>query len=133
MDLEEHVSLSDDITNDPVVVGKIIHDRIYAQNLYAALCNIIWYKETEFLPVLTGNNEWSCSWRWAGGFVAGLGKRDEDYLDYYCSGIRDADHDGDEMGDEGRTFANEGQVKEEIENDLKRLGWKWKYYEDQGI
>lgn len=47
--------------------------------------------------------QWSCSWRYAGGIVARL--RGEDYLDYYCSG-------------------SEGEVTEEIREDLRLLGWK---------
>ena len=133
-DLKETVSLSDDIIVCPAIISKIRQDYGYAQNLYAALCNIIWYKETEFLPMLKGDNEWSCSWRWAGGFVAGLGARNEDYMDFYCSGMRgDDDLDNRARDPNARPSVSEGTVTEEIENDLKQLGWKWKEYEDQGI
>ena len=46
--------------------GKVQHDIGYANALYAALCNIIWVNRK------TGE-EYSCSWRYAGGLVAEAG------------------------------------------------------------
>jgi hypothetical protein len=77
----------------------------YAQNLYAALCNNVFNKESV---------EWSCSWRLAGEIVAELSKNGS-YLDWYCSGI------------EPKTgFVEEGQVTAEVVNDLLNLGWSVK-------
>ena len=58
----------------------------YAQNIYAALCNMRWQK-LDVIPILK-DQYWSCSWRSAGGIVADmLGKGD--YIDWYCSGMVD--------------------------------------------
>jgi hypothetical protein len=96
----------------------------YAQNLYAALCNMRWQKR-EILPILK-DDYWSCSWRHAGGIVADLqGKGD--YIDWYCSGI--GNHMSDDDTDDGsenlaaKRYVPEGTVTEEIENDLYVLGW----------
>lgn len=130
-DLKDYVDLAEDISTCPWIVEKIKTRKTYAQNVYAALCNVIWYKQTEFLPVLSGDNEWSCSWRWAGGFVAGLEDQGGDYMDWYCSGMGSGLSNGDEDG--SKNYVPESVVTEEIENDFLTLGWKWKHYEDQGI
>lgn len=101
---------SDEITN------KCIHSTVYAQNLYAAMCNNLFYY---------GDNEWSCSWRSSGGIVADLRNNGECYLDWYCSGM--VDKDG---------YVAESVVTEEISIDLMKLGWTVKPYEpklDPGI
>ena len=54
----------------------------YAQNLYAAMCNNGFIK-LEVIPVLKGE-EWSCSWRYAGGIIADM-RQEGDYIDWYCS------------------------------------------------
>lgn len=143
-DLKDYVDLSEDIKECPWIVEKIKTNKSYAQNLYAALCNIIWYKQTEFLPVLTGNNEWSCSWRWAGGFIAELENQGGDYLDWYCSGIRDMRKLDDDQFQQLtiedqeeyirlKDYVGEGYVAGQIEEDLAKLGWKWKLYEDDFV
>jgi len=96
----------------------------YAQNLYAALCNIRWQKR-DVLTVLK-DEYWSCSWRSSGGIVADLqGKGD--YIDWYCSGIgnhlSDDDLDDGSSNLEAKGFVPEGTVTEEIENDFYVLGW----------
>jgi len=45
---------------------------------------------------------YGCSWRYAGGMVASMRYKGEDYLDFYCSG-------------------NEGNVRKDIEEDLNSL------------
>lgn len=128
---EPLVDLAADIKNCPWIVEKVRTNKTYAQNLYAALCNIIWYKTGEFWPALTGNNEWSCSWRWAGGFIADLEDHGGDYMDWYCSGMGEGLGNGDSDGT--LKYVGEGYVTNEVENDLYKIGWKWKEYEDQGI
>ena len=88
--------------------------KTYAQNLYAALCNNQFQKQ-EVWPLLQGK-QWSCSWRYAGGIVSDMLERG-DYLDWYCSGIRDPDT----VAAQG--YVGEGAVTEQIREDLKRLGW----------
>jgi hypothetical protein len=79
-------------------------DDAFAQALYAALCNTIWRK--------AGSEEhWHCSWRYAGGVVANLRGKGEDYLHFYCSGI----------GNEGA--APEGVVLSDVANALALLSW----------
>ena len=92
----------------------------YAQNLYAALCNNRFFKDID---------EWTCSWRYAGGIVSSLigegeyidlySHRRGDYMDWYCSGIA--------AGDNG--YVEEGTVTSEVSNDLLNLGWRYKSYE----
>ena len=51
---------------------------IYAQNLYAAMCNN-WFEKAGL--------EWTTSWRGAGSIIATIRNCREDYIDWYCSGI----------------------------------------------
>ena len=93
----------------------------YAQNLYAALCNIRWQKR-DVLPILK-DEHWTCSWRSACGIVADIQGRG-DYIDWYCSGIRNASLDeADNQEWDKRGYVAEGTVTEEIENDMYILGW----------
>jgi hypothetical protein len=63
---------------------------------------------------------WSCTWRYAGGIIADM-QQQGDYIDWYCSGIGDGLGNGDEDGSRG--YVGEGLVTDEIEQDLKTLGW----------
>lgn len=111
--------LEEDLKNDAVIMSKI-KDRRYAQSVYAALCNMRWQPE-EVWPVLT-DEYWSCSWRSAGGIVAEL-RVDftEDYMDWYCTGIRGGlTYEEDSASDD---FVAEGEVTDEIREDFARLGW----------
>jgi len=105
------VSLEKDLLSNDTIAQKCINSNIYAQNLYAALCNNIF---------LYGNKEWSCSWRYAGGLVAQLVDTNGDYMDYYCSGIGA----GEIVG-----FVAESIVTDEIKLDLMKIGWIVKEYE----
>jgi len=119
-----------DLRTTPWIIEKCNVDH-YAQNLYAAMCNVRWQKR-EVIPILK-DEHWSCSWRSAGGIVADLqGKGD--YIDWYCSGIvnRDPLEDGEweRMTLEQQTyykeslaFVGEGMITDEILADLKKLGW----------
>ena len=81
------------------------------------------FQKLDVMPILK-DQRWSCSWRHAGGIVADMLEKG-DYIDWYCSGIR---HD-----EEGITsgYVPEGQVTEEIELDLKKLGWIPVEWEDE--
>lgn len=113
---------------------KIRASRSYAQNLYAAMCNMQWQK-LDVLPLLK-DELWRCSWRSSGGIVAGLRHEGEDYLDYYCSGMGGlTTYDPDE-GDRyiaEKQYVPEGTVTDEIRKDLARLGWIPVPYEDDII
>jgi len=103
-----------DLRTTDWILAKARSSSTYAQNIYASLCNNQFQKQ-EVWPLLQGK-QWSCSWRYAGGIVADMLERG-DYMDWYCSGIRDADI----VAAQG--YVGEGEVTEQIRDDLKRLGW----------
>ena len=96
-------------TND--YIWKKCQDPVYAQNLYAALCNNDFIKN-EVWPLLK-EETWGCSWRYAGGIIADI-REQGDYIDWYCSGTA-----RDDSGDHVR----EGEVTDQIRQDLKSMGW----------
>jgi hypothetical protein len=111
-----------DLRTNQHLCAKVRASETYAQNLYAAMCNVRWQKR-EILPILK-DQHWSCTWRSAGGIVADmLGKGD--YIDWYCSGIYQAGDDGECVDTiyELKKFVPEGTVTEEISNDLYDIGW----------
>lgn len=110
--------LYEDIKADAEVMNKLQEDR-YAQNVYAALCNMRWQPQ-EVWPVLS-EEYWSCSWRSAGGLVSDLRGQGEDYMDWYCSGMGSGLGNGDEDG--SKKYVSEGTVTDEIRKDFARLGW----------
>lgn len=116
--------LEADIMNCPKLVAKVKASERYAQNLYAAMCNMQWQR-TETFPILK-NDLWSVTWRSAGGIVADL-RGEGDYLNWYCSGIYGGDW-GD--GDVTPGFVPEATVTEEIREDLNKLGWHPVPWED---
>jgi len=127
----ETPDLEQDLKNSESILAKVQSDR-YAQNLYAALCNMRWQK-AEVWPVLK-DELWSCTWRYAGGIVADLqGKGD--YMSWYCSGIGGGNYLQDDYDDlMGKGFVSESTVTDEIRTDLKTLGWHpvpWDNEDDQ--
>ena len=127
-DLEQELMASDKIR-------QRCRDDVYAQNLYAALCNMRW-QPTEVWPMLKGE-VWSCSWRHAGAVVAELRNSvtinpdgvtaTEDYLDWYCSGIQPGyQWDSDDAVRDVKVtdgYVTEGTVADQIGQDLAELGW----------
>ena len=117
--------LVEDIRNSPEIMAKLRQeDRYYAQNLYCAWCNMQWCKRDTW-PILA-EQYWTASWRSAGGIVANLRNKGEDYMDYYCSGIKGGisyDPADDDDYFEKHKYVSEGEVTEEITNDLDKLGW----------
>jgi len=113
-DLESRTnSMEYDLVTTDWILEKVRASEDYAQNLYAAICNNE-FQKLEVLPILKGQT-WSASWRYAGGIVADM-RQEGDYIDWYCSGIRSPDVDP-------KGYVPESVVTEEIENDLKKLGW----------
>ncbi len=103
----------------------------YAQNLYAALCNMRWQKR-DVIPILK-DEYWSCSWRSAGGIVADI-RGSGDYIDWYCSGMRGVSLDGEDNTEwNNRGYVGEGMVTDEIENDMYVLGWVPREWEDDQL
>ncbi len=111
-------NLEYDLRTDEVILNKVRASETYAQNLYAALCNMQ-YLKLDVIPVLK-EEYWSCSWRHSGGIVADM-RQEGDYINWYCSGIGDGLGNGDPDGVKG--YIAEGVVTDEIKEDLKRLGW----------
>ncbi len=120
-----------DLLTTDWILEKVRARDDYAQNLYAAMCNNGFIR-LEVIPVLK-QEEWSCSWRYAGGIIADMQQKG-DYIDWYCSGIRDT---YDKTEEEDRTWTEEqkarfevvqkyvpeGCITDEIRADLQRLGW----------
>lgn len=115
--------------------SDMIHEKCkqdsYAQNLYAALCNMRWQRR-EVMPILK-DEYWSCSWRYAGGIIADI-REEGDYLDWYCSGIAGGDEPDvykDAHDLKRKSYVPEGQVTEEIRADLEALGWQPLEWQDR--
>jgi hypothetical protein len=93
------------------------------------------WQKMDVMPILK-DEYWSVSWRRAGGLVAELRDDGEDYMDYYCSGMGGlATYDVKE-GEEfmaRQKYVPEGQVTEEIQEDLARLGWQPVPYDDDYV
>lgn len=105
-------SLENELEDCDWIVAKIRADYDYAQRVYAALCNMQWQKR-DVMPILK-DDTWSCTWRYAGGMMAKLARRNEDYMDYYCSG-------------------NEGFVADEVREDFLKLGWQPVPFDDEDL
>jgi hypothetical protein len=122
-------NLEYDLRSTEWICDKVKASDSYAQNLYAAMCNMQ-FQQQQVWPVLK-DQRWSCSWRHAGGIVADM-KEKGDYIDWYCSGI--AGGDEPDVYTEGydlkaKRFVPEGTVTDEIRADLLKLGWvaiEWK-------
>ena len=122
-----------DLLTTDWILEKARSSESYAQNLYAAMCNNEFVRR-EMWPILRMDPKqdfWSCSWRYAGGIVADM-RQEGDYIEWYCSGIRNYDYENDEnvFTEEQKQraaitnkFVPEGKITEEIEIDLNRLGW----------
>ena len=125
-----------DLLTTDWILEKVRADDAYAQNLYAAICNND-FIPLDVVPILRQDPEkdyWGASWRSAGGIIADMQEKG-DYIDWYCSGIRDIglyDHynEKEEFTEEQlahleitKRYVPEGCITDEIRNDLQRLGW----------
>lgn len=139
LDLEETAdwkkdNMEYDLRSTEWIVEKVKADNVYAQNLYASMCNRDFVKN-DVWPILT-DKRWGCSWRHAGGIIADM-QEIGDYINWYCSGIIDL-HEIDEKLDnlgnplnedekkkmlELKAHVPEGVVTDEIRKDLLQLGW----------
>jgi hypothetical protein len=134
-------SMEWDLVTTDWILAKARANESYAQNLYAAMCNNDFRKIPEHTPedmvkVLADDlPTWSCSWRYAGGIIADM-RQEGDYIDWYCSGIRDRDAPIDEEQEKWdeeqklkwetiyKNYVAESFVTDEIREDLRRLGWE---------
>jgi hypothetical protein len=125
-------NLEFDLRTTDWIIAKVRDSRVYAQNLYAAMCNNTFQKQ-EVWPILK-DQTWSCSWRYAGGIVADM-RGEGDYIDWYCSGIRgyEASQEQSEWNmltpeqqkahKESTAFVSESVVTDDVREDLALLGW----------
>jgi hypothetical protein len=104
-------NLEFDLRSTEWILKKVRESDVYAQNLYAAMCNNEFIKNAVW-PILQGET-WGCSWRYAGGIIADM-REQGDYIDWYCRGIG---------CDTGSGEVGEGEVTDEIRADLLKLGW----------
>ena len=116
-------NLEYDLRSTKWICDKVKASDAYAQNLYAAMCNMQ-FQKLDVMPILR-DQLWTCSWRSSGGIVADMQERG-DYIDWYCSGIGGGDEPdvydaGPDLKRKG--YVPEGTVTEEIAQDLKQLGW----------
>jgi len=115
-----------DLRSTEWICNKVKASDNYAQNLYAAMCNMQFIK-LDVIPILK-DQRWSASWRHSGGIIADMQEKG-DYIEWYCSGIGNNEKgfglDGYEPTPDpvGRNYVPEGTVTEEIREDLKKLGW----------
>lgn len=106
-------NLEYDLRSTEWIYKKVRGSDVYAQNLYAAMCNNE-FQKLDVIPILK-DQRWSASWRGAGGIIADM-REEGDYIDWYCSGIMQEGH-----YIEG--YVPESIVTNEIREDLKKLGW----------
>jgi|688.fasta_scaffold440491_1 hypothetical protein len=125
-------NLEYDLLTTDWILKKVRANESYAQNIYAALCNNGFIK-LEVIPILK-QEEWSCSWRYAGGIVADM-RQEGDYIDWYCSGIRNHQPPLEEEWNSWDSqqqinwtnifskYVPEGKITQEVKDDLHKLGW----------
>jgi hypothetical protein len=106
-------NLEYDLRSTEWMLNKVRDSKTYAQNLYAAMCNNEFMK-LDVIPILK-EQTWGCSWRHSGGIIADM-RQEGDYIDWYCSGIKNSDDEDDQS-------VPESVVTEEVEADLNKLGW----------
>ena len=109
-----------DLRTTDWILQKARESKSYAQNLYAALCNNE-FIELDVIEILR-DKRWSCSWRYAGGIVANM-REEGDYIDWYCSGIRNDGYQDDLDTVMPNSHVSESVVTDEIREDLRKLGW----------
>lgn len=124
-------NLEYDLRSTNWILNKVRESNVYAQNLYAAMCNREFVKN-DVWPVLK-DERWSCSWRYAGGIIADM-QGEGDYIDWYCSGIKSdlvlSAEEFNKLTEEQKLhyidrefYVGEGNVTDEIREDLLKLGW----------
>lgn len=129
-----------DLRTTDWILEKVRESNVYAQNLYAAICNND-FQKLDVIPILT-DKRWGASWRHTGGIIAHMqGKGD--YMNWYCSGIQgDYTTPTQEVWDtlslenqimhkEIQAYVAESVITDEIRADLKRLGWVMVPYKNE--
>ncbi len=124
-----------DLRSTTWICDKVKASDSYAQNLYAAMCNMQFVKN-EVWPLLR-DQRWSASWRHAGGIIADM-REEGDYIDWYCSGIGGMMGGGSESSPAieaallaRKKYVPESTITDEIRADLFQLGWIPKEWDDE--
>lgn len=134
-------NMEHDLRTASWILEKVRSSETYSQNLYAAMCNneflkILDEEAPETIDKILKNDipTWSCSWRYAGGIVADMREKG-DYIDWYCSGIRNTGDDNEciDTNYDDRKYVAESVVTDEIRADLLNLGWRVQEYDDSTI
>lgn len=129
-------NLEYDLRTTDWILEKVRTNDVYAQNLYAAMCNNK-FQRIDVFPILA-DQTCSYSWRYAGGIIADMQEKG-DYIDWYCSGIRGDVSDQEYMSmtdqekagyEQMRGYVAESVITDEIAEDLERLGWRAIPYDD---
>ena len=97
------------LVNSETIRTAVQTDSTFAHELYAALCNNQFVHRQMEHP---DDEYWSCTWRYAGGIIAGLNANGGDYLDYYCGG-------------------DEGMVSPRVAEMLSALGWSARQWPEE--
>ena len=127
-------NLEYDLRTTEWIIEKAKCDKVYAQHLYAAICNND-FMRNDVWPILT-EKKWSSSWRHAGGIIADM-REEGDYMSWYCSGIIDQDIIDEKINNISKPLSehekkkildlkahvSESVVTDEICEDLFKLGW----------
>ena len=130
-----------DLRSTEWICDKAKESRVYAQHLYAAMCNRE-FQRNDMIPILK-DQKWSCTWRYAGGIVADM-REQGDYIDWYCTGIQSDQEIFHEdfitlteeqqiYIKETHAYVSESVVTDEIQADLKKLGWLTLDSSDDGV
>ena len=101
-----------DLLTTDWILDKVRASDSYAQNLYAAMCNMRFVRK-ELVPYLRQDPDkdlWSRSWRSAGGIIADM-RQEGDYIDWYCSGIggQNAEYNSEETDQQWRRCGSPGR------------------------
>ena len=111
--------VQEDLWAQTAICERIGTDEVFAQHVYAALCNQQFIRVDELAPKA---EPWTCSWRMAGEIIANIRNEFynkvhdpdiiETYVRWYCSGMGCL---------EGAV--DEGVVTEEVRNMFRDMGW----------
>ena len=124
--------MENDLRSTGWILEKVRESNVYAQHLYAAICNND-FQKLDVVAILK-DDTWSASWRSAGGIIADM-REQGDYIDWYCSGIQNNDPINQSEWDsltleqqirhkESMAYVAESVVTDEIRADLLTLGWR---------
>lgn len=123
-------NLEYDLRSTAWICNKAKSSKVYAQHLYAALCNQD-FQKLDAWEILSGNT-WGCSWRHAGGILADMLETGS-YTDWYCSSFEAGQYIENDTNtvdpqhqaayEQALQFVTEGIVTDEIRADLKTLSW----------